>query len=404
MKILFWLLVVTIAFANPLQDAINSAKSGDILELGSGEFEGDIIINKPLKLKGSGTTIKGSGTTSVIKITSPNVVVENLIIKGSGNSHTNIDAAISCDSAHGVKILNNDIKDALFGVDFKQCNDSFIKDNNITSKDVSLGLRGDAIRLWYSHNNEISGNYIYDSRDMVVWYSSGNLIQKNIGTGGRYALHFMYAGRNLVLDNNFTKNSVGVFFMFSNGSEVRKNFVANSTGSFGLGFGMKDTSNFLIEDNIMMYNARGLYIDNSPYEPGTTNTYKSNQILYNTVAIQTQSVQLPSTFENNNFIGNMDLMLTGSSENSLTKNIWKSNFYDEYQGFDRDKDGFGDTAFQSYSYADILWQHYPNLQFFYGTAIIESINLLAKLAPFSKPILLLEDKSPRIKPLEFKYE
>lgn len=395
------LFIVTTVFANLLQDAINSAKSADLLELGSGEFVGDIVINKPLHLKGNNTIIKGSGTGSVIKIISPDVTIENLIIQGSGNSHTNIDSAISCDGVYNVKIINNQILDSLFGIDFKQCNDSLISKNKITSKNVSLGLRGDAIRLWYSHNNKVTHNYIHDSRDMVIWYSSGNLIQHNVGIRGRYALHFMYSGKNLVLDNNFTQNSVGVFFMFSRGSIVRRNLVANSTGAFGLGFGMKDTSDFLIENNTIMYNSRGLYLDNSPYDPDTINTYKNNQILYNTVAVQTQSVQLPSIFENNNFIGNMEMMSTGSSENSLTKNIWNGNYYDDYTGFDINKDGYGDTPFQSYAYADILWQTYPNLQFFYGTAIIEMINLLAKLAPFSKPVLLIEDKSPRIKPLEF---
>ncbi|NLY03935.1 MAG: nitrous oxide reductase family maturation protein NosD [Campylobacter sp.] len=398
------ILTMNFALANPLQEAIDSAKSGDVIELGKGEFIGDIIINKPLTIKGNDTIITGENKGTVISIVSPNVTLENLTIRGSGNSHGVLDAGVSCKSAYNVKILNCDIKDSLFGINFEQCNDSIIHGNRITSKDTSPGLKGDGIRLWYSHNNELTYNYVYDSRDTVIWYCSGNLIQHNVGVRGRYALHFMYSGRNLVLDNNYTENSVGVFFMFSNGSEAKRNIVASSTGAFGLGFGMKDVSDFLIEDNIMIYNARGLYIDNSPYEPGTTNIYRNNQILYNTVAVQTQSVQLPSIFENNNFIGNMDMMVSGSNDEQLTKNTWIGNYFDEYQGFDRDNDGFGDTPYQNYIYADILWQTFPNLQFFYGSAVISGINLLAKLAPFSEPMLLITDESPRMKPLEFKNE
>ena len=44
--------------------------------------------------------------------------------------------------------------------------------------------------------------------------------------------------------------------------------------------------------------------------------------------------------------------------------------------------------------------YYPNLQFFYGSSVFSVLNFLAKLAPFSEPIKLLEDSSPRIKPLD----
>ncbi len=84
-------------------------------------------------------------------------------------------------------------------------------DNYITSKKQDLGLRGDGIRLWYSHDNQILSNELYKTRDFVVWYSSGNIIEKNHGSYNRYSLHFMYAGRNLVKNNLFEYSSVGIF-------------------------------------------------------------------------------------------------------------------------------------------------------------------------------------------------
>ena len=123
-------------FANELQNAIDNANSGDIIELGSGVYNGNIIINKPLTIDGKDRSaiIKGDGNGDVIKINSSNVKILNLTIENSGNSHTTIDSAISCDSASGVEIINNAIKNSLFGVNFKQCNGSKIVDNFITSK------------------------------------------------------------------------------------------------------------------------------------------------------------------------------------------------------------------------------------------------------------------------------
>ena len=80
-------------------------------------------------------------------------------------------------------------------------------------------------------------------------------------------------------------------------------------------------------------------------------------------------------------------------------NQWRGNYFDEYESFDIDKDGFGDTPFLHFIYADQLWQYHPNLQFFYGSSIFSVLNFLAKLAPFSEPVKLLQDDKPRMKPV-----
>lgn len=398
-KILLCLLVfLNFLYPNPLQEAISSAEPGDIITLDDGVYEGNIVINKAITLQAKNrAVIRGNGTGSVIKIKSSNVSLINLKIENSGNSHTNIDAGISCENSNLVRIENNDISNSLFGIDFKQCNESKIVDNRITSKPVSLGLRGDAIRLWYSHNNEISHNYIYESRDMVIWYSSGNTIKNNYGRDGRYSLHFMYAGKNLVENNKFEFNSVGIFFMFSSGSLVRNNHVSNSTGPFGVGIGMKDTSDFTLENNVLMYNARGLYIDQSPFQPGTINTYYKNQILYNTTGVHFHATQHKSVFANNDLIGNMEIAINDTPDSKVLENEWRENYFDDYEGFDRDKDGYGDMPYASYSYADRLWQHSPSLRFFYGSTAISALNFLARLAPFSEPEMLLSDKRPKMR-------
>ena len=161
-KISLCLLVfLNFLYSNPLQEAIDSSEDGDIITLDDGVYEGNIVINKAITLQGKDkAVIRGDGNGSVIKIKSSNVSLINLKIENSGNSHTDIDSGISCENSSLLRIENNDISDSLFGIDFKQCNESKIIDNRITSKPVGLGLRGDAIRLWYSHNNEISHNYI----------------------------------------------------------------------------------------------------------------------------------------------------------------------------------------------------------------------------------------------------
>ena len=177
-KLKLLLFLAAFLHANSLQDAIDKAENGDIIELGSGIYEGNIIINKALTIDGKDkrAVIKGDGAGNVITITSSNVKLLNLSIQNSGDSHGDLHSAISCDKANNIQIINNDIQNALFGINFKECHNAQISKNKISSKDVDLGLRGDAIRLWYSHGNLISQNHIYKSRDMVVWYSSNNVM------------------------------------------------------------------------------------------------------------------------------------------------------------------------------------------------------------------------------------
>jgi nitrous oxidase accessory protein len=395
-----FLLSSTLIFGkNILQDAINSAESGSLLELPEGEYRGNIVIDKPLIIDGKNGKAKiiGDGNGTVIKIRSPFVTIKNLTILNSGSRHENIDSAISIKKVSNVVVKNCHIEDSLFGIDLEQVDNSTITGNYIRSKNFSLGLRGDGIRLWYSNDNNITHNHLDHSRDMVVWYSHGNRISDNFGEYGRYSLHFMYAGKNFVYNNRYEHNSVGIFFMYSQDSIAVGNVVSNSLGTTGLGIGLKDCSNFKIENNTIIYCARGIYIDRSPFQPDQRNIIRNNKILYNSIGVYFHSLSVNNDIVGNIFKDNIDDVYDDDQVTLHSiKNHWEGNYWDRYEGFDRDGDGFGDTPFVLYYYADRMWMLNPNIKFFYASPIISLMNFLAKIAPLSEPIKLLEDKKPRM--------
>ncbi len=401
-----FLFCLSLTAKNVLQDAIDSAAAGSKLELPAGVYKGNIVINKPIIIDGKNkkAIIEGDGNGTVVTIKSSNVVLKNLTIRHSGNEHEKLDAGISIKNAKGsndlliknVKILNNDIKDCLFGIDMQMVSDSEVIGNFITSKKYSLGLRGDGIRLWYSNDNLIKKNHLYKSRDFIVWYSHGNIIEKNIGEYGRYSLHFMYAGKNIVKDNIYKHNSVGIFFMYSRDSIATGNLIENSLGTTGLGIALKDGTNFTIKNNTVIYCARGFYLDRSPFEPFTHNYIDNNKILYNSVGVQFHSLSIANIFKGNIFKGNIENVLNDSANVKVTENQWNGNYWDDYQGFDKNGDGIGDTPYNLYYYADKIWFLNPNIKFFYGSPVISILNFIAKLAPISEPVKVLEDKHPII--------
>ena len=383
---------------NLLQEAIDKAKPGSLLELPSGVYHGNIIINKPLIIDGKNqnTVIEGDGNGTVITISSSDVTVKNLTIRHSGAEHERVDAGISMEKVQHCSVQNCKIVDCLFGIDMSEVRKSEIIGNYIESKPFDLGIRGDGIRLWYSNDNHLSENHLYKSRDFVVWYSHGNLIEKNIGEYGRYSLHFMYTGKNIVKNNSYKHNSVGIFFMYSQDTVATGNLIQNSMGTTGLGIGLKDASNFTIKDNTIIYCARGLYIDRSPFQPDEINLIEGNRIIYNSEGVRFHSLSLHNRFVGNIFKGNIENIVNDSYNAKVTENYFDGNYWDDYEGFDKSGDGIGDTPYRYYAYADKVWLMNPNIKFFYGSPVISILNFLAKLAPFSEPVLLLSDDHPKM--------
>ena len=394
-----FLFLSTFLSANTLQEAIDNAPAGSILKLPAGVYKGKITISKPITIIGKedGVIIDGDGKGTVITTKGSYITLKNLKILNSGDQHQTIDAAIKMEKGKQCEVSDCIIDDCLFGIDMQMMNNSIISNNKITSKAVGLGLRGDGLRLWYSNDNIIRGNSLIKSRDMVVWYSHGNLIEKNLGMWNRYSLHFMYAGKNIVKNNTYKFNSVGIFFMYSQDTIATGNIIQSSLGATGMGIGLKDVSNFTIKNNTVLYCAQGLYIDRSPFEPDTHNWLIGNKVLYNAEAMHFHSLSENNIIKNNSIMGNIEDIVNDSRGSKTNENEIVNNYWDNYIGFDRDGDNIGDTPHRVYQYADQLWVYNPNVKFFYGSPVISLLNFLAKLAPFTKPIFLLEDEKPKVR-------
>ena len=398
LKILFSFnfFILTLLNANILQDAIDNAPEGSILKLPAGVYKGSIVIDKPITIIGKedGVIIDGGGKGTVVKITGSFVTLKNLKIVNSGDLHHTLDSGITLSNGKQCEISDCIIDNCLFGIDVQMVNNSIISNNTITSKDVDLGLRGDGLRLWYSNDNIVKGNSLIKSRDMVVWYSHGNTIEENYGEHCRYSLHFMYAGKNIVKNNTYKFNSVGIFFMYSQDTTATGNLIQSSLGATGMGIGLKDVSNFIIKDNTVIYCAQGLYIDRSPFEPDTHNWIINNKVLYNSEAIHFHSLSENNIIKQNVVMGNIEDIVNDSRGSKTNENVIVGNYWDNYEGFDRDGDNIGDTPHKVYQYADQLWIYNPDVKFFYGSPVMSLLNFLAKLAPFSTPLFLMEDQKP----------
>ncbi len=381
------------------QALVDATAEGGILTPPAGTYAGPVVINKPMQIDGRNeVTIDGGGKGTVVVLKTDNATLKNLHLTNSGVSHNDIDSGVQVRGKNNV-IKDSVIDDCLFGVDLQQSESNVVRRNHISSKPFELGLRGDSVRLWYSFYNKITDNIVEDSRDMVVWYSANNEIQRNKVTDSRYSLHFMYSKTNLVEDNEYYNNAVGIFLMYSDGVVVRNNSITHAAGPTGVGIGFKETSDLIVENNKVLYCASGFYIDMSPFQPDTTNQFKNNLLAYNDIGVRFLNDWRGNTFQQNQFVDNMTPVVV-SGRGTANNNVWDGNYWSDYQGFDRDANGVGDTPHEIYSYADRLWQQVSDAQFFKGSPLLEALDFLERLAPFSKPTLLIRDKTPRMAMLQ----
>jgi nitrous oxidase accessory protein len=381
------------------QTLVDAAPAGSVLRPPPGEYAGPVLVDKPLVIDGGGKVgIDAGGRGTVFVLATSGATLRGLHLKGSGVANDNDDACLNVRGNHNtIESLQAD--DCLFGIDLKQSDDNVVRGNRISSKPLELGMRGDAIRLWYSKNNLIEGNDISDTRDTVAWYSNHNIFRNNVGRRSRYSLHFMFANDNLVEGNRFYDNAVGIYLMYTERVNVRNNIISHATGASGMAIGFKESSDSVVEGNEIIYCAVGIGSDVSPFQPGTKILIRGNRIAYNGIGIQFTSELGGNEISDNIFEGNLTHVSYGVGRAGAGHNEWHGNYWDDYQGFDRNGDGIGDTPYDLYAYTDQIWAEIPAARFFKESPVLELLDFLERLAPFSSPNLLLRDPSPRfVKP------
>ncbi len=384
--------------ATLLQPLIDATPTGGVLRLAAGVYGAPGVVRRTMRIEGEkGAVVDGGGVGSILTVEADNAQVIGLTFRNSGERHESTDAAVRLRGQRGL-YRDNVIEDCLFGFELKQSDMNIIRRNRIASRKLPEALRGDAIRVWYSNGNRIEDNDIVQTRDTVVWYSKDNVIRGNRIRESRYGFHLMYAHRNELRENVFLSNTVGVFLMYANDNTLTDNVIHYSQGPSGIGIGFKESSGARIEHNDLFANARGLFMDASPYDPDSTNVFRANRFAYNGVAVAFHSRWEGNEFDGNSFVGNHAQAMVGGG-GTADRNRWSGNYWDAYEGFDRNRDGFGDTPFRVWTWADRLWMDVPDAQFFRTAPSLEMIDLIERLGSLTEPRMVLADATPRIEPI-----
>ncbi|MCG6955249.1 MAG: nitrous oxide reductase family maturation protein NosD [Gemmatimonadetes bacterium] len=381
-----------------LQAVVDQVVAGTVLCLSDGTYVGPVEIHRSLTLQGShAAVIHSDGTGTTLRVVADSVALEGFTVEGSGDRYDKMDAAVYV-HGRGIEVHDLEIRGALFGIIAEQSHDLLIEGNHVVGRaELPVGIRGDGVRLWEVRGSVVAGNRLEDSRDILVWYSPGNHIVGNRVERSRYATHFMYSDDCVVENGDYRDNIVGVFVMYSRGTTLRNNDIAGNASAGGMGLGVKESGNLVVEANRFVRDKTCVYLDTSPFREGDSVWVRANTFARCVTGVTFHSSERRNAFLGNAFEANQTQVVVEGRGNAQGV-TWKGNYFDDYQGYDLDGDGSGDVPYEVRSFSESLVADHPQLALLRGTLALGLLDAAARVFPLLEPETLLTDPQPRVSP------
>ena len=379
-----------------IREALRASEDGDsVLVMGGTYSEGEITIDKRIFLKGVNLPVlDGQSKFGVLIVQASGTHVSGFKIQNSGFSDIREIAGIRLNQVNACVVENNYFYNNYFSVYLANSSYCRIQNNRIEGFAKTETSSGNGIHLWKGEFNTILSNHISGQRDGIyfefVKQSSiiGNLSEKNL----RYGLHFMFSDNDVYKYNVFRENGSGVAVMYTRNVLMENNRFESNWGSASFGLLLKDISNSTIRKNIFSRNTTGLYIE------GSNNTIVlQNEFRKNGWAVRILGDCYEDTLTENNFMANTFDVATNASRNM---NYIIRNYWDQYTGYDLNKDKTGDIPFHPVSFYSKLTEESPHTLMMLHSFFVDLLNQTERVVPTITPEAF-KDEAPQMKPFNY---
>ena len=355
-------------------------------------YRENLRIDKPLTLKGiDRPTLSGGLKGDTIRIKSPDVTIEGMIVTDSGGDLTAQNAGIYIQpGADRAAVRHCDIAYSLFGLWIEGVKDVEISDNLITGKrDFLSSQRGNGIELYNTTGARIIGNNINFTRDGIyVDVSHHALFRGNKIHNVRYGTHYMNSYYNIWEDNDSYHNRGGLAIMETRNQIVRNN---RAWGNTDHGIMLRTIQDSVIENNIVAGNQRGFFIYDAEY-----NVIRNNLVVGNRVGVHLWAGSVHNEVDDNDFIDNREQIryVAAKDEQWGRKD---GNYWSNYIGWDRDGNGIGDVPYEANDVVDRLTWRLPAVKLLLNSPAIQALRLIARQFPLLHAPGIV-DRKPHMQP------
>ena len=387
-----------------IDEMIANAEPGGTVTVPAGTYNGQLVIEKPVKLLADGEVIIDAGRAGhVVVIAAENVTLEGFTIQGSARDVTREPSGVRV-TEDGATIQDLVVRDALYGIVLTGSDRHIVRDNHISSvTEFPVERRGHAIYLYHTVENVVEGNTVETAKDGIfVGFGDRNQIDRNDVRDVRYGIHYMYANNNSFAGNTFRESIAGAALMYSEGLTLEDNeFSHNTSRASGYGILMKDVDGVHVTGNRIHHNRLGMTLEAVPSSPASTALIEDNLIGFNQTAIEMFSTTR-ITFTGNSFTGNLRQIESRGGGRILGDNTWEAdgrgNYWDTYTGYDTSGDGVGDRPYEYRGAYESLMDETPALRAYAFTLAHEAFDIAASRFASDQAEPLVVDPAPLMRP------
>lgn len=367
-----------------LQEAIGATPPGGTLLLAPGRYEGPVLVDRPLTLRGvAGAVVDGGGSGRVVTVDAPDVSIEGVAVTGSGLDLSTEDAGIFVtENGDRARILGNTLTGNLIGVYLKGPEDAEVRGNAIEGRrDLRMNERGNGVHLWNTPGSVVAGNDLRFGRDGIfVTTSRRNRFEGNRFRDLRFAVHYMYTNHSEVRDNHSAGNHIGYAIMFShhlhvtgnvsagdrdqgillnfaNGSEIAGNRVVGGPEDGPTG-GSGNGSRAGPEKCVFIYNANMNRIHGNLFEGCG-------------IGVHFTAGSEGNDVHGNAFVGSRTQVKYVGTRYLEWSRGGAGNYWSDAAAFDLDGDGIGDRPYRPNGLVDhVVWRH-PQAKLLLGSPAMQ---------------------------------
>lgn len=364
------------------QEAVDLAEPGDTVVLGAGDWHGPVRIDKAIRLTSRGGVLVGEeGSTLVIE--APGVVVDHLVVRGSGDDLRGPDCCIwiGPEGTNAV-VTDSELTDCLFGIWLHEVRGARLERNRVVGRpDERPPTKGNGIHLFNSEHLTVSHNVVEGARDGIyVSATEDSVIRGNTVSNQRYGIHYMFSYDNTIDGNLANNNSGGIALMESRGLTVTNNIAKNNKRQ---GILFRDVQYTRIVGNTVEANAEGLFFFSS-----LDNEIVDNVIKHNQMGAKIWAGTERNVVQGNAFIANRQQVFYMSNADQY----WEPNYWSDYLGWDQDADGFGDRPYHANAFQAQLLHRYPQAVLLLNSPTLEILSHLQQRLPALRVHTVIDSK------------
>ncbi|MFL5507604.1 MAG: nitrous oxide reductase family maturation protein NosD [Gemmatimonadales bacterium] len=368
--------------------AVQAAKPGDHIVVRAGTYPTqDVRVDRRVTITGEGwPVLDAGGEHQVLVIVADSVAVTGLVFRNVATSFVNDRAAVRVDDVAACDVHDNRFERTFFGVYLARTRGCRVTGNRFRGAYHSEATSGNAVHLWNTVGTVVERNEVTGHRDGIYleFARHARVADNESHDNFRYGLHFMFSDSCAYERNLFTRNGAGVAVMYTNVVVMTGNRFLENEGPTAYGLLLKDINDSRVEGNVFRRNTVALHLEGSNRIRVLGNDFESNGW-----AVRLLGNSDDGRLERNRFVANSFDLSTNAASATATLD---ANEWDEYRGYDLDRDGFGDVPFRPVRLFAILVQDNEPALILLRSLFIDLLDVAERVLPVLSPQGLVDHR------------